>query len=174
MIDNRESAARQTGARRRLALVMRRFPWSGRAVQFVYRIWQPRFSVGVIGVLLDEFAERVLLVEHIFHTFRPWGLPGGWIARGEDPARTAEREYREETGLHVRAVTPLLIQRTPELHHHMDIVFLMALDGDGQTIRLNRELLDYRWFSCDDLPPLVAIYGQAIRAALEWVARGKK
>ena len=106
MIDNREVLPTKPGRAAGWPFVMQPLPleWAGCAVRLPDVA--AAFPVGVIGVLLDEIGERVLLVEHIFHTFRPWGLPGGWIARGEDPARTAEREYREETGLHVRAVTP--------------------------------------------------------------------
>jgi ADP-ribose pyrophosphatase YjhB (NUDIX family) len=128
---------------------------------------QPRFTVGVVGVLLDEKAERVLLVGHVLHPKTPWGLPGGWIARGEDPAHTAEREFLEETGLHVRAVYPLLVQRAPDLHAHMDIVYRCVLDGEGQTVRLSHELLDYNWTPCDDLPPMVLFHVQSIRVALD-------
>jgi 8-oxo-dGTP diphosphatase len=151
--------------RRRLAVVLRRFPWSGRWLQRGYRLLQPRFSVGVVGLVLDPQQERVLLVEHLFHAQHPWGLPGGWMVRGEDPAHTAEREIGEETGLHVRAVRPLVIQRTPELRAHLDVVYLCLLEGESQTVRLSRELLNYRWASRDDLPPLGALHEQVIRAA---------
>lgn len=150
---------------RRMAGVLRRLPWSGMVIQRIYRLLQPRFTVGVVGVLLDDKTECVFLVEHILHTRTPWGLPGGWIARREDPAKTAEREFLEETGLRVRAVYPLLVQRSPDLQTHMDIVYRCVLDGDGQTIHLNHELLNYRWTPCDDLPPMVMFHEQSIRAA---------
>ena len=40
---------------------------------------------------------QVLLVEHVFHPYAPWGLPGGWIDRNESPSQTAViRELQEE------------------------------------------------------------------------------
>jgi 8-oxo-dGTP diphosphatase len=156
---------------RQLARLLRRFPWSGRLVQRAYRVWQPRFTVGVVGVLLDGPAECVLLVEHIFHARKPWGLPGGWIARGEDPSRAAEREFLEETGLRVRAVCPLIVKRSPEMRRHLDMAYLCAPDGEAQTIRLNGELLGYRWARHDALPPLVAFHDQAIRTAFRVAGR---
>lgn len=152
---------------RRVAALMRRHPWVARLVQRVYRLVQPRFTVGVVGVLVDS-AGRVLLVEHIFHAHKPWGLPGGWLARGEDPSRTVEREFFEETGLCVRAVRPLLIERAPEMRTHMDVVYLCELAGQPQTIRLSHELLSYRWASLDALPPLVAFHEKAIREVEAW------
>ncbi len=149
---------------RRAARLMRRYAWSGVVIQRLMRRIQPRFTAGVVGVVLDGRG-RVLLVEHVFHTRYPWGLPGGWINRHEDPAQTAEREIREETSLRVRAVRPLVIQRGATWPRHLDIVFLCELDGDDQRVHLNGELLSYRGASCDTLPPLIAFHQQGIEAA---------
>ena len=135
------------------------------ALQWLVRLVQPRYTVGVVGVVLDTAGERALLVEHVFHSRHPWGLPGGWIKRGETPAQTAEREIGEETGLRVRAVRPLIIQ-PGAWGRHLDVVFLCALDGEGQTVRLSGELLSYCWTPLDDLPPLSAFHRQGLEAAL--------
>jgi 8-oxo-dGTP pyrophosphatase MutT (NUDIX family) len=151
---------------RRLARLLRRFPWSGLALQWVVRLVQPRFTAGVVGVLLDEPGERVLLVEHVFHATKPWGLPGGWINRGETPAQAVEREIYEETGLRVRAVRPLTVELGIEWRRHFDMVYLCELTGKPGPIRLSHELLDYRWTSCDALPSLVSFESQVIQAVL--------
>lgn len=146
-------------------------PWGGWLVQTLYRVWQPRFSIGVVGIVLDASGERVLLVEHVFHPQRPWGLPGGWIARGEDPARTAEREIYEETGLRVRALRPLLALRSPRLRGHMDLVYLCQPEPGPQAIRLSHELLGARWAPLNALPPLVLFHAQALDAVRAELAR---
>ncbi len=161
-----QSTVRAPGRRwhRRLARLLQRVPAAGHLVQAVYRLAQPRFSVGVVGIVLDPSGERVLLVEHLFHPHRPWGLPGGWMARGEDPARTAEREIYEETGLRVRAVRPILVLRAPRMRGHLDLVYLCEPEDGPQAIRLSHELLGYRWASLDALPPLVAFHELALAA----------
>jgi len=156
---------------RRIAGLVQRHPWAARLVQRVYGLVQPRFTVGVVGVLVDP-AGQVLLVEHVLHAHKPWGLPGGWLARGEDPAQTAEREFFEETGLRVRAVRPLLIERAPDMRAHMDVVYLCELDGHPQAIRLSHELLGYRWAPRNALPPLVAFHEKAIREVDRWNTDG--
>jgi 8-oxo-dGTP pyrophosphatase MutT (NUDIX family) len=152
---------------RRLARVIRRYPWLAALVQRIMRLWQPRFTAGVVGILFDESGERVLLVEHVFHALCPWGLPGGWMNRGEDPAHTAEREFFEETGLRVRAVRPLIVDLATELRGHFNMAFLCELDGAAEPVRLSHELLDYRWTPCDDLPTLVKFHRLGIEAARE-------
>jgi len=149
-----------------LAGTLRRMPWSGTLLQRTVRLIQPRYTVGVVGVLLDDAHERVFLVEHVFHTVRPWGLPGGWIGRREDPARAVEREFMEETGLRVRATRPLVVELGTSWRTTLDLVFQCELDGDAEPVRLCHELLDYRWVPLDDLPPLFDIQVRALRAAL--------
>ncbi len=159
--------AQEARWRARIARLLRRYPWTGMALQRIVRLVQPRFSCGVVGVLLDADRARVLLVEHVYHGRTPWGLPGGWMDRDEDPARTVEREFAEETGLRVRAVRPLLVVLGMKWRRHLDVVFLVEQDGASQTIRLCDELLSYRWAAPDDLPPLVALHYQAIALALD-------
>lgn len=161
----RDAATHKPTWLHRLARLVRRFPLSGVLIQRAYRLIVPRYSLGVVGVLLDRPRERVLLVEHVFHPVKPWGLPGGWLDRGEDPARGIEREFREETGLRVRAICPVLVERVPAMHGHMDIVYLCVLDGDGQRVQLSHELLDHRWARLDALPPLFDAQQRAIALA---------
>lgn len=151
--------------------LMRRYPWTGRLLQIGMRLVQPKHTIGVTGVLFDAAQERVLLVEHLFHPRFPWGLPGGWLDRGEDPADTVVREFREETGLRVRAVCPLLVRRASYVRGHMDVVFLCAMDGDDQPVRLNNELISYRWTARDNLPPLTDFSAAGVRAGFEIVGK---
>jgi len=62
-----------------------------------------RHHVGAVGVVFNDAGE-VLLVEHVFRPNYNWGLPGGWVERGENPADTVRREFKEELGttLHIK------------------------------------------------------------------------
>jgi 8-oxo-dGTP pyrophosphatase MutT (NUDIX family) len=66
-----------------------------RARRLWWRMRRPR-RASVIVVAFDRH-DRVLLVRH---SYGPpvWSLPGGGIGRGEDSARAAAREIREELG----------------------------------------------------------------------------
>lgn len=69
-------------------------------MKIVARLLAPRQCVGAVGAVLNS-AGQVLLVEHLFRTDFPWGLPGGWIERGEDPMETVRREIEEELQIQV-------------------------------------------------------------------------
>jgi len=56
------------------------------------------FLIGVVGLLTDQ-NDRVLLLEHRFRTPWRWGLPGGFINRGESINSGLKRELLEEVGL---------------------------------------------------------------------------
>lgn len=73
------------------------------------------FIIGTVAIITDS-AGRVLLARHTYRGRTPWSLPGGWVRRGEDPARTVVREIREETALDTEVIAPLRIQVESALH----------------------------------------------------------
>jgi 8-oxo-dGTP pyrophosphatase MutT (NUDIX family) len=158
--------------RRRLATFIRRFPFVSGLAQRVYRHLQPWRTVGAVGVVMND-AGHVLIVEHVFHPIYPWGLPGGWMGRREDPGETVRREVLEETGLRVRVVCPLLVEHTPYLARHLDVCFLCVVEADNGPVTLSDELLDYRWIDPDQGElPLRRAHLRAINAAREVLQRG--
>ena len=60
-------------------------------------LFGPQHHVGAVAVVFNNKGE-VLLVEHVFRPNYNWGLPGGWVERGENPADTVRREFKEELG----------------------------------------------------------------------------
>jgi len=147
---------------RGVATTIRRAPWLATTARFFWRIRQARFTAGVAGVVLNESGD-VLLVEHVFHPYLPWGLPGGWVDRREDPAQALQREMQEELQLNVE-VGPVLILKV-DYGNHIDVAYLCRPSG---TIgKLSNELLGYRWVNPADLPELHSFHKRAIRRALE-------
>jgi 8-oxo-dGTP pyrophosphatase MutT (NUDIX family) len=152
--------------RRATAHTIRRAPWIAITARWFYRFLQARFSAGVVGVIFNADGE-VLLVEHVFHPYHPWGLPGGWVDRREDPAATLIREMREELELQVE-VGPVLLAKV-DYGSHIDLAYLCHQTGPIGT--LSGELLGYRWLPPDNLPRLHSFHYRAIQRALEISAR---
>lgn len=129
----------------RIAAFLKRVPWLSFTAQYVWRfVFQPWVTAGVVGVVLND-AGQLLLVEHVFHPKYPWGLPGGWMGRSEDPDETIRREVREETGMRIQVIRPLLVMRSRFVRRHLDMAYLCYAPPDAGHITLSEELLSYRW-----------------------------
>lgn len=144
-----------------VSAVLRRFPWIVAGLYLLWRLFQSKYSLGVVGVLFNAEGE-VLLVEHVFHPKKPWGLPGGWVNHRENPADAIRREMQEELALHVE-VGPLLLAEFHE-RNHLDMAYLC--EQTNEIGPLSYELLSFRWVSPDALPRLYPFQQRAIQAAL--------
>jgi 8-oxo-dGTP diphosphatase len=73
---------------------------------WILRLVNTRFMVGAVALILDEHGD-IVLFHHTYRVKYPWGLPGGWLKRGEQPAQALEREIAEESELKVRVMQPI-------------------------------------------------------------------
>jgi len=148
--------------RRRFSQLIRRFPFLIRLPYFAFRLIQSRYTIGVVGVILDE-SSKILLVEHVFHPDHPWGLPGGWLGHDEDPAVGVIRELAEELNLKAEVLDVLLVER--RFRNHIDVAFRCIIHNEiGQ---LSSELFDYQWVDKNQLPFLNEFHKKAIQIALQ-------
>lgn len=148
----------------KLAHTIRRYPFIIRLPYLLFRRLQPRFTIGVVGIVFDDSA-RVLLVEHVFHPENPWGLPGGWIDRNEDPADGVVRELNEELQLQVKPIQIILVEKS--FNNHIDLAFLC--DASNNVGILSKELLGYDWFTINQLPAIKGFHRRAIQQAVEYI-----
>lgn len=90
------------------------------------RLGTARVSVGVCALVQD--ARGRLLLTH--HTYReqPWGLPGGFIGRREQPGAALARELREELGV-AAIIGPLVYAETWLPGQHMTLYYAATLRG---------------------------------------------
>ncbi len=147
---------------RRVAQLLQKAPWIVTSARLVWRIGQAKFTAGVIGVVFNKQGQ-VLLVEHVFHPYAPWGLPGGWVDRREAPSEAVIRELHEELQLSVTLGSLLLVE--VDFGNHLDFAYVCnALNEVGQ---LSSELLEYRWYDVEALPKLQRFHYRAISKALE-------
>lgn len=97
----------------------------------------------------------VLLNRRVNEPFRgKWSLPAGFVDAHEDPARAAERECLEETGLRVRVTGLLDVLAGREHSHGADIFIVYTAEINGGVLQAGDDADDAAFFPLDDLPPL--------------------
>lgn len=113
-------------------------------------IWcmNAHFVVGTVALVRDD-QQRVLVAHHTYRRRVPWALPGGWVQQGEDPARAVAREVREETGLDIEAIAPILVQQ--ESRRHLTVVYAARLTGG--RFRPSAEVSAIQFIARGNYPP---------------------
>ena len=103
-------------------------------------------------------ADRVLLVRE--RADGRWTLPGGWVDVNDSPAEAVEREIREESGYHARAVKlAALIDRRkhphpPSVHHIYKLMFVCELTGGDAALSVETDAVAF--FPVNSLPELAS------------------
>jgi ADP-ribose pyrophosphatase YjhB (NUDIX family) len=113
------------------------------------RIGQKRFTVTTAAFIVDD-QDRLLLLEHVFRPDSGWGVPGGFLSRGEQPEQGLRRELREEIGIELDEVE-LLFARTLGRLRQVEIYFRAKAIGVPQPCSF--EIKRAEWFALDALPP---------------------
>jgi 8-oxo-dGTP diphosphatase len=121
----------------------------GSARRRLVSLGQRRFTVTAGALIFDDIG-RILLLEHVFRPDSGWGIPGGFLGKGEQPEEALKRELREEVGLEVEAVE-LLFARTLPRPRQIEIYFQAKPVGFAEPCSF--EIKRAEWFSLDDLPP---------------------
>jgi 8-oxo-dGTP diphosphatase len=129
-----------------LGAIWRRLPTPIR--RSVSQFGQGRFTVSVAVMIFDD-EERILLLEHVFRADNGWGVPGGFVARGEQPAEALRRELREEADIELDNVQ-VLFARTLGKVKQVEIYYRARAIGDPQPSSF--EIKRAEWFPLNDLP----------------------
>ena len=129
-----------------LGAIWQRTPKSLRRglVRFVH----PRFTV-TAGAIVTDNSGRVLLLKHRFRPGAGWGMPGGFLERGEQPDAALRRELREEIGLEVEQLKLFTVRSFKKLKQ-VEIIFLAK--AVGETAQLNYEIQKATWFLPEEFP----------------------
>ena len=135
------------------------------------RMTVPRHRTGVAIVGYSDEGQ-ILMLRHVFHPFAPWGLPGGWLEKGEAPANCAIRELHEETGLSAE-LGPIVYSSFEAVPPHIGIAFMASINP--ARLELSTEIIDADWFAPTTLPePLLPFVRKAINAANQRVDQLKR
>ena len=124
---------------RRLPVRVRR--WS-------MRLTHARFTV-TAGAIIFNDSGQILLLKHRFRAGSGWGLPGGFLEKGEQPLDALRRELREEIALEVDDVE-IFAARSFKKPQQVEVLFRCRAAGSvtPRTMEVERA----EWFSLESLP----------------------
>jgi 8-oxo-dGTP diphosphatase len=113
---------------------------------YFVRFTQNTFTVSV-GAIVTNDEGKVLLLDHVLRPGSGWGVPGGFINHGEQPAEAVKREICEEIGLEIESIE---LVRVRTIKRHVEILFRAKAHGEGKIKSL--EIKEVRWVSPDEMP----------------------
>lgn len=112
----------------------------------IIRATQNKFTISAGGIITDE-SGRILLLNHVFRSGSGWGVPGGFVKHGEQPADALKRELLEEIGLELKNVK---IYSVRTIGKHIEI--LLTAEADGEIQLKSFEINKAEWFAVEELP----------------------
>jgi len=112
------------------------------------RLTHTRFTV-TAGAIIFNDQKQVLLLKHRFRAGSGWGLPGGFLERGEQPIEALRRELREEIGLEVEDVE-VFAARSFKKPKQVEVLFRARANADVKPLTMEVERAE--WFPLDSIP----------------------
>jgi len=118
---------------------------------FMVRLWGWHGRLRRVArsrVVVKNKQGEVLLVKSWVGT-QAWELPGGAPRRGETPSETAQRELKEEVGIHLPLAS--FRHRTTLYGGYEAAIFSVTTEKTPAVNRL--EIVEAQWVSPEKLPP---------------------
>lgn len=115
------------------------------------------------GVLIINDNDEILLLQRSYtHTDEPgyWTRPGGKIEVGESPEGAALREVKEEVGVDIKIIKPLInLDVTDSKNTRWKSYGYLAkiISGTPKNMELDKHI-DMKWFSIQNLPENINAY----------------
>ena len=115
-----------------------------------------------VGLVIEHAGTLLLIQRRIEPEAGKWSIPAGFVDAGEDPARAAEREALEETGLQVQVTRLLDVYPRGGPTEGADILIVYAAQVTGGLLQPGDDAAQAAYFAPSALPELAFTSTQKI------------
>lgn len=122
-----------------------------------------------VAVLVERGPELLMIRRRSDPERGKWSMPAGFVDAGEDPARAAEREAREETGLVVQVTGLVDVIPKTESNEGADILIVYRAEARGGELAAGDDAVEVGYFSAERLPADLA-FASTRRVIARWLA----
>jgi 8-oxo-dGTP diphosphatase len=110
----------------------------------------------VTSAIIRNYENKVLIVKREPNDSFPnkWEFPGGKSEYGEHPEESVKREVKEETGLTINPVFPVVVnefKNTKKNVSYVEIFYIADLTTANQIVTLSSEHTDFSWIAFEDI-----------------------
>ena len=113
----------------------------------------PKVGAAVVA----EVNGKVVLVRRaVAPAAGSWCLPAGFVELDEDPATAAARECLEETGLHVKIMGLMHVERYGDDPRGSGVIIFYRAQVEGGSAQAGDDACEVGFFGPDDLPSDIA------------------
>jgi len=110
----------------------------------------PRLSPAVITAIVKD--GKILMAKHSYGLKDRYSLIAGFVEPGETIEEAVERETEEEVGVKVKNIKYSSSQSWPFPH---SLMLGFTAEYESGEIKVDeKEILDAKWFSAEEIPPL--------------------
>lgn len=122
-----------------------------------------------VAVIVERGAELLMIRRRSDPERGRWSMPAGFVDAGEDPARAAEREVWEETGLVVQVTSLLDVIPKTEPNEGADILIVYRAEARGGELAAGDDAAEVGYFAASRLPAELAFASTRLVLA-RWLA----
>jgi 8-oxo-dGTP diphosphatase len=112
-------------------------------------------TIIVTSAIIRNYENKVLIVKREPNDSFPnkWEFPGGKADYGEHPEDSVKREIKEETGLEITPLFPVVINEYKNVKKnvsYIEIFYIADLTPTNQIVTLSTEHTEFAWIDFDD------------------------